>query len=290
MRRTAFSVILAGIILLGGGESVAQKDRNDFGKPDSIMIVVTGPTTATNDSSVTVELYFLNDRPIITAGLLMFWDNPVLQYDSVRKSPAAQSGFNFPLRWFPPSRDSINVYQYLTFLGLTMYGIGLPATSQPQLVATYYMHLTSWPEGDQVCIDRGPRDNCAFVDTAHTEFVPSWRGEVCLDLSAVPTVVDDLSDFNLPVELALKQNYPNPFNPITSIEYSLPVSSRVRLVVFNMLGQEVVTLVDAVRSAGTYFAEWNGCDAAGNRVASGLYLYRLQAGEAVQTRKMLLLK
>ncbi len=100
-----------------------------------------------------------------------------------------------------------------------------------------------------------------------------------------------------PDQYALNQNYPNPFNPSTSISFSLPVTSRVRLQVFNMLGQEVATLVNsAAQLAGTYEVVWTGVDNSGRPVASGLYFYKLRATAAdggkefSSVRKMLLLK
>jgi hypothetical protein len=83
----------------------------------------------------------------------------------------------------------------------------------------------------------------------------------------------------------LNQNYPNPFNPLTHIDYSVPHKSYVTLRVFNILGQEVVTLFDGQRDAGNYTAIFNGRD-----LVSGIYLYRLQAGNFMSTKKLILIK
>jgi hypothetical protein len=88
-----------------------------------------------------------------------------------------------------------------------------------------------------------------------------------------------------PLQFTLGQNYPNPFNPSTTIRFTLPKSGHVELKVYNTLGQEVATLVNEEKNVGTYSAQWN----AGN-VASGMYFYRLKAGEYTQIRKLLLLK
>jgi hypothetical protein len=90
---------------------------------------------------------------------------------------------------------------------------------------------------------------------------------------------------NLPAEFSLEQNYPNPFNPSTTIMYQLPRSSMVRLSVYDVLGREVAVLVDERKNAGSYEVKF---DAVG--LASGVYLYRLQAGEYVGTKKLLLIK
>ncbi len=93
----------------------------------------------------------------------------------------------------------------------------------------------------------------------------------------------------LPARLHLGQNYPNPFNPSTIIPYQLPAPTRVRLEVFNILGQRVATLVDGERPAGFHTAAWNGTDASGRGVGSGVYLYRLLGGGERLTRSMVLL-
>ena len=89
---------------------------------------------------------------------------------------------------------------------------------------------------------------------------------------------------------ALHANYPNPFNPETTIAFDLPQAGRVELQVFDLLGQTVRTLLAQELSAGGHQVVWNGLDASGARVSSGVYFYRLQAGSQVQMRRMLLLK
>ncbi len=97
---------------------------------------------------------------------------------------------------------------------------------------------------------------------------------------------------NLPKMYSLAQNVPNPFNPSTTISYSVPegVSVQVSLKVYDIRGRQVSTLVNEVREPGTYTVFWDGTDEAGRQVASGVYFYRMQAGDFVQTRKMVLLK
>ncbi len=94
----------------------------------------------------------------------------------------------------------------------------------------------------------------------------------------------------LPESFELSQNYPNPFNPTTTISYSLPRRSNVTIEIFNLLGQRIRTLVDESQSSGPHRVDWDGRDAAGKTVSSGVYLYRLKAGESVQSKKMILLK
>jgi bacillopeptidase F (M6 metalloprotease family) len=95
---------------------------------------------------------------------------------------------------------------------------------------------------------------------------------------------------DIPEEISLSQNYPNPFNPSTTISYQLPKSGKVELTIYNMLGQEVRKLVDEKQAVGEYTIQWDGRDYNGTPVASGVYLYRLKAGEFIETKKMLLLR
>ena len=92
----------------------------------------------------------------------------------------------------------------------------------------------------------------------------------------------------LPTRFALGQNYPNPFNPGTVIPYQLAMDGYVRLEVFNLLGQRVAVLVDGLQSAGSYTTRWDARDASGYGVAAGVYVYRLTVGEAMATRRMVL--
>jgi len=94
----------------------------------------------------------------------------------------------------------------------------------------------------------------------------------------------------LPRTYALSQNYPNPFNPVTTIRYQIPEVTPVAIAVYNMLGQKIAVLVDEQHTAGYYTARWDGRNAAGLQVASGVYLMRMEAGTFMSVRKMLLLK
>ena len=97
-------------------------------------------------------------------------------------------------------------------------------------------------------------------------------------------------DGPVPVEFALQQNYPNPFNPSTTIRYSLPRISDVEITIYNILGQKVFSHILKNQPAGTYNFTWDGRNIQKQVVASGMYIYRLKAGEFLNTRKMLLLR
>jgi len=90
----------------------------------------------------------------------------------------------------------------------------------------------------------------------------------------------------VPLNFTLEQNYPNPFNPSTVIRFQLPVSRKIRLTIYTIAGQLVRMLVDRSVAAGVHSVAWDGRDARGQIVASGVYVYKLAAGEFVETRKM----
>jgi hypothetical protein len=94
----------------------------------------------------------------------------------------------------------------------------------------------------------------------------------------------------LPDKFALHQNYPNPFNPITTIRYDFPAQATVKIIIYDMLGRQVKTLVNQTQEAGFKSVTWNATDSFGKPVSAGIYLYQIQAGEYISTKKMVLLK
>ncbi|RNC84589.1 MAG: T9SS C-terminal target domain-containing protein [Balneola sp.] len=112
-----------------------------------------------------------------------------------------------------------------------------------------------------------------------------WMDFDYLEIVIEGVTVDTETELEIPTQAKLFQNYPNPFNPTTNISYSLPALSRVNLKIYNALGQEVATLVDAQQSSGSHTITWNAADA-----ATGVYFYQLIVGNEILTRKMILIK
>ena len=94
----------------------------------------------------------------------------------------------------------------------------------------------------------------------------------------------------IPTEFALHQNYPNPFNPVTSIQYDLPEASNVQIVIYDLLGRQVTTLINRFEDPGYKQVIWNATNNQGQPVGAGVYFYKIQAGNFHQTKKMVLLK
>ena len=94
----------------------------------------------------------------------------------------------------------------------------------------------------------------------------------------------------IPTAYYLSQNYPNPFNPMTKLNYNLPLRSKVNISIYNVLGQEVKTLVNEVKEYGYHSVSWNGNDNKGREMSSGVYFARITSQSFIKTRKMLLVK
>jgi hypothetical protein len=103
--------------------------------------------------------------------------------------------------------------------------------------------------------------------------------------STITGIGKNLQGYNIPKEYNLRQNYPNPFNPSTMIDFTLSSAEKVKIIVYNQLGQQVATIADGEYSIGTHQLNFNP----GN-LASGVYYYRINAGTFTQTKKMILLK
>ena len=104
--------------------------------------------------------------------------------------------------------------------------------------------------------------------------------------SGKPLAINELN--SIPTSYSLNQNYPNPFNPETRIHYDLPEGGHVSLVVYDLLGRELIKLVNQYNSSGRYNILWNGNDALGNPVSSGVYIYQMKSGSFSQTKKMII--
>ena len=124
------------------------------------------------------------------------------------------------------------------------------------------------------------------VDAANNESAPSN------EVLAVADVISHINDrgINVIEDFELRQNYPNPFNPTTTIEYKIPKSSYVVLKIYNVVGEEIKTIVDGYKDAGVYKVSWDGSDSGGATVASGVYFYQMIAEDFNQVKKSIFQK
>jgi len=118
--------------------------------------------------------------------------------------------------------------------------------------------------------------------------VPPSNGPFTMTINEKVLSLD--GDRHLPTAFNLQQNYPNPFNPVTSINYQLASDAHVTLTVYDIMGQKICTVVNEDQSAGFRAVVWDGRDNYNNSVSSGVYFYRLHAGNYIQTRKMILMR
>ena len=94
----------------------------------------------------------------------------------------------------------------------------------------------------------------------------------------------------IPAVFALRQNYPNPFNPVTTIAYDIPEISPVQVEIYNIMGQQIKTLVHEVHQPGYYRVVWNGTNNRGMAVPSGMYFYQIKASTFTNVKKLILMK
>lgn len=178
------------------------------------------------------------------------------------------------LTWNPPSQRDNDVIRYAVYRGSSSnFAVGSPLATVNQ--ATTYLDAST-TLGSTYYYKIAAIDNGGNVGTL--------SNEVNLKATDVEKVA------GLPTDYTLDQNYPNPFNPSTQIGFSLPAASPVRLAIYNVSGELVRLLVNDELSAGMYRLQWNGLGNDGRIVSTGVYIYRLQAGKFLATKKMLLLK
>jgi hypothetical protein len=169
----------------------------------------------------------------------------------------------------------------------------LDVQARPEDMEAFFGWKTSWEHWNDAAVwgmgaepYAGPWDPLSYPP-GHEQY--GQRIDLAFALDAIP-VTDVPDEFGMPSGFRLEQNVPNPFNPVTEILYEIPATGRVALEVYDVQGHLVRTLVDAVRNGGSHVATWDGRDAYGREVPTGVYFYRLSAEGFEGTRKMLLLK
>lgn len=171
------------------------------------------------------------------------------------------------------------------------------ALSEAEIQAKAGMEISGSEEGLIACwqLDEGSGQTASDTGPNSVPLTLGWSAAIeSVDPvwfeTGDPVGINDNTSAEIPAEFSLRQNYPNPFNPETTIIYGLPTSADVSLIIYNILGQEVKRLVSAKKPAGYYKIIWDGRNNFGIKVGSGMYVYRITAGDFVKTRKMMLIK
>lgn len=167
-----------------------------------------------------------------------------------------------------------------------------PLVVPDNFVGTVFAKMLFRPKPGVSSADSSITFDTAFIAPDIVYSFQDANGQIILPefVSSQLNIVTGVEDDTRPLVYELDQNYPNPFNPSTTIAFSVPRAGYVSLVVYNLLGQRICTLKEAVVAAGRYEFEWLGQDDQGQQVSSGIYFYHLSAAEFSETRKMVLMK
>jgi parallel beta-helix repeat protein len=254
------NLILDNIALYGGGVSFA--DNSDAWFANNLLngnLAVDGGGIHINSSNPLINNNILWDDSASNIGDEIFYDNlstPIVTYNDIEGG------------W--PGVGNINVD---------------PLFKDPQNDNFHLMSIACGDSLDSPCIDAGsPMFDDSLLDC-------SWGlGNSASDMGAYgggawgQVDVQEIN-YKTPEQFSLSQNYPNPFNATTTIKYALPEAGQVRIDIYDLLGRKVETLVDEEKQAGQHQAVWDA-----SRHSSGVYFYRIEAGDFAETRKMILLK
>ena len=282
-------VILFSLTVLTA-TAFAQQDPLDFGDPDSlIMAMMHQPNVQSGDSSLILELYMVNDSQYVTSiGAGFTWEGfDGLVMDSAEMTPLAVTAFDFiHFLYYGDDIALTNLNKKFQFSGSRMSGDGVAPATGRQHIATYWFSVTAITAAtDSIVFDTNQYSGGTvfkFVDKDNNNYIPTWGGASVVKDASDVTVIG--ANSVLPTKFELRQNYPNPFNPETIIGFDLPQKAEWKLTIYNVLGQ-VVEQRGRVDDAGPVSVKWDASE-----FSSGIYFYKVEAGNSVETRKMMLLK
>jgi hypothetical protein len=201
------------------------------------------------------------------------YEDTLITPDTVIKGPGLAPPGNFDL--------SYGIYPDSILISLTVLSGSFDG---PDTILGIVFTAGNYVTTAQVSIERSSLQNSEGEEIPHRTI----GAEIQIDC---PTSADgEDEESQNPSTYALGQNYPNPYNPVTQITYQLPQPGVVSLKIYNVQGQLVRTLVNEYKPAGTHSISWNGRSDLGMEVSSGIYLYRIQAGNFTETKRMILIK
>lgn len=271
--------VICFVILFAATSAMAQTDP---GAPDSVIV----DTVSSNTSEAVLTVTLSNDEPLSGFQIPLQFANDLVIVDSVifGGRTSAFTGADI----MRADTDLGGTQNTVTLVVAPLQTGSIAAGSD--VIATLYLTRNGSSTFDTAAVTDtaiAPFGGLLLADTAGNTYgyEPTFvAGQVAFGTG----IGDDRTV--LPRSFALGQNYPNPFNPSTSFVIALPTASHVTLDVFNLLGQRVSRLYDAPAPAGYLDIRWDGRNDQGRPVGSGVYFYRMVAGEFQQVRKMVLLK
>ncbi len=284
MKRLVF--VAAGLVLLMAFGAFAQ----DPGIRDTVIIDTINVDLLPGGGTRYVHVYFVTDDSIMFVNLPITWtspDNLIIPGHTVWREVFTQWDDHFDtllvaqrlLRHVAWADIGGSDNPPLLTNGQRLWGMDLRFVIFPGAVPQFvWVDTTRDPINGSIDFG-GPNGNWSFRPVVKKGYL---RYGGATGIGDTPTA--------LPTEIALMQNYPNPFNPETNIEFRLPSATNVTLEVYNLLGQKVKTLVSDYREAGYHTVRWNGTNDSGDLVPSGVYFYRMTAGDFVKTNKMIMLR
>ena len=216
---------------------------------------------------------FLDHRPLGAKWILAMEKG--VGHTQVIDYPFLDSFFNTVANLRLP--DSMDVFQPVTL------------NSLPDSIG-WLGHQTTWTIGAWDCYDDVVDSSSWFPRREVGELWQNFVSEgTIMDTSACDSIAV-ATDFAIPTKFLLHTPYPNPFNQITTLRYDLPEQATVNIIIYDLLSRQVRTLVNQTQDAGYKSVIWNATNDFGKPVSAGVYLYKIQAGEYIQTKKMMLLK
>jgi hypothetical protein len=266
-------------------------------------VSINGSTTLA-DYSIEADVYcYVGVAPSAYTGLVVYADTAKKDFYKLRADFDASDRINFSGRKSDP-----NTFLPLfnkDFKGVDNPGL-FPTTSgwhkmKIEVLATSATETSFWCYFDGQLLA-----GCPILDTTSTRNtagsfglysfqqnatgIPAYFDNLVVKNFTGPTAVEDYNGSTNPEDFYLSQNYPNPFNPTTNIIYQLKEAQNVSLIIYDVLGEKIKTLLSQFQSAGQYTISWNGENDLGNKVKSGIYIYTLKTGDIFVSKKMLMLK
>jgi len=260
---------------------------------------VAGETTM-QDYSIEGDVYcYVNQSPSAYTGLAFYCDSTIGTYIKL----VADFDTDQRLRLYNNRLDPVT-FQYSfshNFYASDVPG-GIPTTDGWHHMKIEIKTINADTTAFWCYFDGAMLLGCPIYDTSDDRMSSGQLGVFSFqqDGDGIPGYFDNIVvnslvssvDEQTPIasEFILNQNYPNPFNPETNISYQLSEGANIFLIVYDMLGREIRTLVSDYQPAGNYTVAWNGKDESGNIVPSGIYLYSLKLGKSAESKKMVLLR